>query len=457
MTTIDLFALDAPWTFDGNMDLEIVVHDQLLHGPKKGFLRIDLYPRVRPIVHKRHFGFWDIPLDWIDRQSTAARLNLDRGVMELNEARQGEKDRWRSVPGLRMPFFEPGNMVIHLSRWDTSACNPRMMKAESYSILLAKETDADGLDSPLKQIHIPVTDMCNLKCRMCPRNSERYPTGSCHMVDGVFEALLEEAPNVSCVMIMALGEPLLYPRTVEVVKQTRDRLPISGEVGITTNATLLNENMSRQLLEAGIGFLYASVDGATSTTYEHYRTGACFEETCKNLSRFTQLAREYDSPCRTMMNFVMMEGNVDEIPAYVRLVAELGVSNITFSYEHGHQSDELNTFGEERLGALFEKARHVGADLGINIGFPPLRRSETQRCFCTERVLTSPDGGVYPCPMLQPGYNPNGEVVRFGNVMERPLREIWDSGPYRAFRRGVLSGQFPDACFNCGFKSFLTP
>jgi MoaA/NifB/PqqE/SkfB family radical SAM enzyme len=59
--------------------------------------------------------------------------------------------------------------------------------------------------------------------------------------------------------------------------------------------------------------------------------------------------------------------------------------------------------------------------------------------------------------MLQPGYNPDGMVLRFGNVLEKPLRDIWESESYRAFRKGVLSGNFPKECTNCGFKSYLTP
>lgn len=454
-TNIQPFSLELPWSFNGAMDLEILVKDQSLYGREDGFLRVDLYPRVHPMVHERHFGFWDIPLKIIHQERMFASLDLHKGTLKLQN--DSQKDAWRIAPGLRVPFTEQGNVVLHFSLWDTDKGEPCMTKIQSYSILLAEESENKGLDSPLKQIHIPVTDTCNLKCSMCPRNNERYPAGASHMAEGVFEALQKEIPNVSCVMIMALGEPLLYPHVVEVVRRCRKRLPVTGEVGITTNATLLNETMAGDLIEAGLGFLYASVDGAKKETYEHYRIGASFAETCTNIKCFTKLVHECGSSCRTMMNFVMMDGNVDEIPAFVRLAAELGVGNITFSYEHGRYSDELNTFGETRLGSLLAEAVQMGTDLGINVGVPPVRRSPVERCFCTERVLTSPDGGVYPCPMLQPGYNPSGKVVRFGNALERPLREIWESEPYQAFRRGVLSGKFPKVCTNCGFKSYLTP
>lgn len=454
-TAREPFSLGLPWVSNGLLDVEIVVDDSSLYGREDGFLRVDVYPRVRPLVHERHFGFWDIPLKIIRRKRTMARLDLHRGVLEL--CGSNPKDPLWAVPGLRIPFSEPGNVVVHLSHWDTGAGEPRMKRVQSYPLVLVKGSADRGLDSPLKQIHIPVTDTCNLACSMCPRNNEHYPATASHMAEGVFDALLKEVPNVSCVMIMALGEPLLYPHVVEVVRRCRERLPAAGEVGITTNATLLSETMASDLIDAGLGFLYASVDGAKQVTYERYRVGASFAQTCGNIKRFTKLVRERAGSCRTMMNFVMMDGNVDEVPAFVRLAASLGVENVTFSYEHGHRSDELNTFGEERLGKLLREATQTGADIGVNVGIPPVRRSPVERCFCTERVLTSPDGGVYPCPMLQPGYNPDGLVVRFGNVLEKPLGEIWESEPYQSFRRGVLSGQFPKECAHCGFKAFLTP
>lgn len=454
-TNREPFSLGLPWVSDGVLDLEIMVSDASLYGREDGFLRVDVYPRVRPLVHERHYGFWDIPLQMVRRKRSAARLDLRRRVLEIGGS--SPKDPPWTAPGLRIPFHETGNVVVHFSHWNTGEEEPRMTRVQSYSLLLVDGSGNQELDSPLKQIHIPVTDTCNLACSMCPRNNEHYPATTSHMAPGVFDALLEEVPNVSCVMIMALGEPLLYPQVVDVVRRCRELLPATGEVGMTSNATLLDETMARSLIQAGLGFLYASVDGATQATYERYRIGASFAKTCANIRRFTTLVRECASSCRTMMNFVMMDGNVDEIPDFVRLAALLGVENVTFSYEHGHHSDDLNTFGEARLDKLLQEATRTGADLGVNVGAPPVRRSPVERCFCTERVLTSPDGGVYPCPMLQPGYNPDGLVMRFGNVLERPLDEIWNSEAYRSFRSGVLSGRFPQACSHCGFKAYLTP
>ena len=448
-------AAEVPDILGDSAGLRILVQDRALWGRKDAFLRIDLYPRVRPIPRERHFGYWDLPLECVRQECTDVVLDLTRRALVPMD--RAQTDPPGPLGGERFRFFEPGNALLHLSLWDHAPSAPRMVKAQSYPLQIAQGwTPGMALDSPLKQIHIPVTDDCNLACPMCPRNSGRLtPTGS--MAAGVFEALLEEVPFVQCVMVMALGEPLLYPSVVEVVRRCRKRLPTKGEVGMTTNATLLDPGMAGQLRDAGLGFLYASVDGATAATYERIRVGARFDAVCANIQSFAGLAREKSIPCRIMMNFVMLEENLHEIPAFVRLAVRLGVANVTLSYVHGRHTDELNTFAQKRLEALLCEAKRIGREFRVNVGIPPVRRLAAERCFCTERVLTSPDGGVYPCPMLQPGYNPGGTVMRFGNVLERPLREIWASESYRAFRTAVLAGQFPDACDRCGFKAFHTP
>ena len=441
-------SLVSPYAFGDRLPLDLMVPGRGQWGGDDLFLRVDLYPRARPLTRERHYGFWDIPLAWIDAERTRAVLDLARGEL-LVQAADGTEQRARGWCG---KLEESGLCLAHLSLWEGTPDAAVMRETHAYPLL----RHGGNFDTPLKQIHIPVTDRCNLACPMCPRTSARYAPSD-DMAEGVFEALLDEAAQVPCIMIMALGEPLLHPGIMDVVRRCRARLPAAGEVGITTNATLLDGLTARALLEAGLGFLYCSVDGATKATYETTRIGADFETTCANIQRFTGLRRSLASPCRVMMNFVIMDSNVHEIPDLVHLAARLGVEHVTFSHQHGLPSDDLNRFGETRLAALLEGARQAAHAHGVHIDLPRVKRTEVERCFCTERVLTSPDGGVYPCPMLQPGYHPAGLVKNFGNVRERPLRAIWESADYRAFRRAVNTSAFPPECAGCGFKSYLTP
>src|SRR5512145_1961265 len=109
------FLSGLPWVFDGLMEFEIVVQDRALWRRKDGFFRVDLYPRVRPKIYERHFGYWDIPLKMISQERTMARLNLHKGTLELRKERK--RETWRRVPRLRASFNEPGNIVLHFSSW----------------------------------------------------------------------------------------------------------------------------------------------------------------------------------------------------------------------------------------------------------------------------------------------------------------------------------------------------
>lgn len=438
----------SPYAFDGALSLDLIVSDRNLWGRDGFFLRLDLYPRARPTTKDRQYGFWDVPLSWISAERTPVILDLTRGQLRLQAAAGSEP----VCRGWRGSLDEGGLCLAHLSLWEGSPESAVLRDTHSFPLI----RHAGDFNTPLKQIHIPVTDRCNLACPMCPRMSEHF-AATHDMAEGVFDALLEEVAKVPCVMIMALGEPLLYPGIIDIVERCRQRLPVAGEVGMTTNATLLDRATARALLKAGLGFIYCSVDGATKATYEQIRKGAHFETTCENIQGFVELRNADANPCRVMMNFVIMDGNVHEIPALVRLAAHLGVEHVTFSHQHGTHSDELNHFGGTRLADLFHEAQRAARQCGIHINLPRVQRSDQERCFCTERVLTSPDGGVYPCPMLQPGYNSNGIIKCFGNVREQSLRDIWESEAYRTFRRGVNAGEFPQECAGCGFKSYLTP
>ena len=58
---------------------------------------------------------------------------------------------------------------------------------------------------------------------------------------------------------------------------------------INTNATLLEENMNRKLIERGLTRIRIGFDGATADTYEKIRIGANFHKVKDNiLNLFTE-------------------------------------------------------------------------------------------------------------------------------------------------------------------------
>jgi MoaA/NifB/PqqE/SkfB family radical SAM enzyme len=100
------------------------------------------------------------------------------------------------------------------------------------------------------------------------------------------------------------------------------------ETGVLTNGLLLNREMAKKLITAGLNWICVSIDGATKEEYERIRRGSSFEKVCENLAGVAKL-RANETPM-IMINFVMMSENLHQLEHIVRLAAQLGVDQVNF-------------------------------------------------------------------------------------------------------------------------------
>jgi radical SAM protein with 4Fe4S-binding SPASM domain len=328
-----------------------------------------------------------------------------------------------------------------------------MMSVVSYPLVVVTE----GMDLPLKQLNIPVTDRCNLKCTMCPRQGTENLV-EVDITDNVLKPLLDISRDLSGILLQGLGEPLLYKNIYDVISLLKSEMNENSEVGLTTNATLLNENAARKLLDSGLDFLYFSVDAASKATYETIRIGADFDQVMRNIRQCIKYRETsgLDKP-RFMMNFVIMQQNHQEITAFAELTAELGVENVTYSRCLETQSGKMKLLNKNELQERFIEARKVAERHGININFPPVEKVKEERCFFMDRTVVLADGSVVPCHAMVPGYCTKERSRIFGNVRQKALKDIWHQRDYREFRYRVLIGDFPAECTDCGCKAYLVP
>jgi radical SAM protein with 4Fe4S-binding SPASM domain len=398
---------------------------------------------------RRHYGWWDISLEHIQQESTGFIFDFDSRTIRLN----GERGAVEIPQGWRGPIEEDGYCMLHVSLWDKSKELPRMIEVRSQPLVIARGTT----DLPLKQINIPVTDRCNLKCTMCPRqNTEELI--EVDIPDDALLSLMKTSRNLCGILLQGLGEPLLYKNIFNVTKQLKQEMHNDTEVGLTTNATMLDEDTGKELLDSGLDFLYFSVDAATKRTYGAIRIGADFDSVIKNISRFSKFrsAQRRGSP-RLMMNFVVTGENLHEISAFARLAKDLGIENVTYSHCLGTKSGRIELVDKARLLEQFSAARVGTEGNGFNIYSPPLEKTTEEKCFFMERAVVLAQGDVIPCHAMAPGYGTKERSRIFGNVREKPLEEIWDQTDFREFRRRVLAGDFPAECTGCECKAYLVP
>jgi len=136
---------------------------------------------------------------------------------------------------------------------------------------------------PLR-LWIEPTNHCNLRCQMCPHGEKDAELDKGFMEIDLFKRLVQEASGFGAdVNLFMGGESLLHPRINEMIAYCKSQGVPSR---LYTNATLLNDKKSEEIIKAGLDHITFSFDGTDKTSYEAYRKGAGFDKTLENVRRF---------------------------------------------------------------------------------------------------------------------------------------------------------------------------
>lgn len=304
---------------------------------------------------------------------------------------------------------------------------------------------------------------CNLKCTMCPRLS--FSPGNGDMALDTFEKIESYLHLTNGIDLTGWGEPLLNKNLFEMI----DRATAKGcWVHFLTNATLLNEDVAKHLVLSGVRSIGVSIDGASSKTYEAVRIGAKFDRVIENLKRLNGLKKAYNrkNPAVTLI-YVMMRQNIHELSEMIWLAFELGANNVVF------KNQNVLTKPEDIQEALFlEDQKDILADaqlavndalylatvLGVNVEFHPFESSGTTLCAPNppKSLFITWDGFVSPCcnlghrvpRMVGPEEALLDTSLFFGNIIDKPLDEIFLSENYISFRNAFADG-YPKECEGC--------
>jgi hypothetical protein len=134
----------------------------------------------------------------------------------------------------------------------------------------------------LSVVNIEPTNFCNLHCAHCGDDKTRK-TG---FIDtALFQKIAKQCTGKEIRLFMS-GEPLFHPDIENLIVLARS---YSNKVVIHTNATKLDEKMSRKLINSGLTHLSISFDGIDKEEYENIRVGANFEQVSDNIKNFIKM------------------------------------------------------------------------------------------------------------------------------------------------------------------------
>ncbi|MBN1867229.1 radical SAM protein [Candidatus Sumerlaeota bacterium] len=245
-------------------------------------------------------------------------------------------------------------------------------------------------------VQVESTSRCNLRCVQCSRQ-KLFGKGEDLDLDVLDRVDREALPWAREFWASFYGEPLLYPHFDRVLDIVRRHSHLRA--GFFTHGLLLDEERIDGILEAGVSFLYVSIDGATRETYENIRRGASFDRLCANLETLGRKRREWESHggrhLEVRIRVVGMRRNIEEAPSFVEMAHRYGFDGVEY-YVNMTVDDEtmaaqaLNRF-PELTNRMFALAHRRAVDLGVstNFGAIPFPDGEERR----EIAPDPPTGG----------------------------------------------------------------
>lgn len=324
-----------------------------------------------------------------------------------------------------------------------------------------------------RELQVEVTGACNLRCRMC---LVRYapPLGRAEgaLSYEQFRGLVDGLPALSRLTLQGLGEPLLAPHLLDMIRHARAR---RIEVGFNTNGVLLDRRWSRDLIDADTSWLHVSLDGATARTYEDVRHSTTFvprpgqfDRVVGNLRAFVA-ERTRRGTVRPVIKvvFVAMRRNIAELPALTALAADIGVDelwvqNLSHSFSdtdpagayagiRDYTAVETLENDADLLRRHFEPAAATAAGRGLRLRLPKVaprargRGEHEPGCsWPWESAYITHLGEVQPCCMVM-----GSDRATLGRLEGKSFSEIWQGESYQRFRAALLTDEPPPVCRGC--------
>lgn len=263
-----------------------------------------------------------------------------------------------------------------------------------------------------------VNDVCNATCGFCSFFEGVEDSSRSVLTLDQSKQMIAEAQELGVSVINFVGgEPLMRSDLAEIIRAVDKDLSTTL---LFTNGWLL-ESKVRALKEAGLDSVYISLDFANAEEHDLVRgIPGLFRQAIKGIRKAKALGLSTGiSCCITPETF--KRGVLDEI---VDLGRQIGIHEVLVfdSLPTGrckNREDLVDNAGwVEAMIASIKPYNESAAYPGV-VAYSYMTSHRSVGCSCgTSYFYVSPYGDIMSCDFNH---------VRFGNVLERPLYEIWDS------------------------------
>jgi len=315
-----------------------------------------------------------------------------------------------------------------------------------------------------RSLYLETTNRCDSKCQTCIRTFETLEPPADLTLERV-QAIVAQFPVLDRVVLHGIGEPLLNPQIFDIVAYLKTRV---ASVLFNSDAISLTSARAARLVESGLDEYRVSMDAATAATYRRLRGVDRFERVTANVARLVDLQRQLGlTTPRVSLWFTATRANIDEIPGFVQLAADLGVGEVYvqrlvfnglgLATEANALHGRLRERELERLAEAEALATGHGIAMrasGLTSPLASLQAGDGARPWSgCQRPWTlayvTANGNVLPC-CISPWVARDYAGLILGNAFVERFEKIWDGTRYQQFRTDFETATPPDPCRGCG-------
>ena len=270
-------------------------------------------------------------------------------------------------------------------------------------------------------VYVEPTNLCNLRCALCPSGQRQIkPVGKMDM-DTFRRALDVLGPTARQVHLYNWGEPFLHEQLPDMIAYAKQFGP---EVTVSTNLNRLDEATAKAIIEARLDRVNASIDGVSQQAYESYRVAGDVAKVMDNLRMLCRLKQEAGSRLpRIEWQFLVTKQNESELEQARQMAEELHVKFHPKKLRVG--LTEFDTESSAQVAA--KQTEWMPEDLRYNRYAKKRKKLACKSLW--DRTIVTWQGAVAPCcQVFEPSHS-------FAATFPDDFRAFWNGPEYVAARK----------------------
>lgn len=284
-------------------------------------------------------------------------------------------------------------------------------------------------------LQIEITTKCNLDCSMCDRkNRLRDHEINQSMSFEKYREIIKRHPNVLAVYLSGLGEPILNNDLLDIVEFTANNGIFPYMI---TNGLLLNGDLYKRLVKAGLGWLTISLDSIKY--YSNIRRNGNFDILDHNITNFITLRKlGYFIPIS--FTITVTNQNVSEIEDIINYAINKGIDKVFIQDVRSNSKiQESDKIAESDYLVLREKIQSYRNSIGIDLMFNRFNRiSKCTRPW--EVAFYSVEGDNLFCCYTD-------KRISFGNIFHDGFPKCRHHT--ESLIQNLRKGEIPEICRGC--------